>query len=119
MSTDSPSLSDSGATSPTREALFDALRAVHDPEIGLDIVSLGLVYDAHVEDGRALVTMTLTSAACPLGDFIRRDAEWRLRAVPGVRAATVTIVFDPPWSAERMSEEARVALGYSPDVGEE
>ena len=81
-------------------------------------VSLGLVYDVRFDDGHALVTMTLTSAACPLGDFIRRDAEWRLEAVPGVRAATVTIVFDPPWSAERMSDEARAALGFSPDAEE-
>lgn len=93
------------------DALLVALREVHDPEVGIDVVSLGLVYDARLEGGDARVIMTLTSAACPLGDFIRRDAEWRLRAVPGVATAHVDIVFEPPWTPARMSDEARRLLG--------
>jgi metal-sulfur cluster biosynthetic enzyme len=98
------------------DALLDALREVHDPEVGIDVVSLGLVYDARLEAGDARVTMTLTSAACPLGDFIRRDAEWRLRKVPGVTTAHVDIVFDPPWTPARMSDEARALLGAESDA---
>lgn len=99
------------APSPSRDDVIHALREVHDPELGVDVVSLGLVYDARVEAGHAKVTMTLTSAACPLGDLIRRDAEWRIRGVPGIASASVTFVFDPPWTPAKMSAGARALIG--------
>ncbi|MFO0672210.1 MAG: metal-sulfur cluster assembly factor [Polyangiaceae bacterium] len=106
------------ARGPTRDELLDVLREVHDPELGLDIVALGLVrtwaFDA--ASGKADVEMTLTSAACPLGHAIQKTAEWRLRQLPGVRSATVRIVFEPPWSPDCMSDAAKAVLGVATDA---
>lgn len=89
-----------------------ALRAVVDPEIGIDVVSLGLVYAAERDGERARVVMTMTSPACPLGEVLVEDARAAVEAmVPGVRHVTVELVFDPPWTPERMSPEARERLG--------
>lgn len=103
------------ANGPSREAMRDALREVHDPELGLDIVALGLVRGVSFDPttGTAEVEMTLTSAACPLGHSIRKTAEWQLRQLPGVRVATVHLVFEPPWSADQMSDEAKAVLGVT------
>ncbi len=89
-----------------------ALRVVIDPELGIDVVSLGLVYAATREGDRARVVMTMTTPACPLGESITRDAREAVETlVPGVRHAEVELVFEPPWSPERMSAEAREQLG--------
>lgn len=90
----------------------EALRGVIDPELGLDVVSLGLVYALEVRDGEAFVDLTMTSAACPLGDHIVREAEAMLRAVPGLRASRVRLVWEPPWSPEKMEPDARHLLGW-------
>ena len=93
-------------------AILRALRAVVDPELGLDIVSLGLVYAAEREGDLARVTMTLTSRACPLGAMLSEDARTAVESlVPGVRRAEVELCFEPLWTPERMSPEARAQLG--------
>ena len=91
--------------------LISALRTVDDPELGIDVVSLGLVYEARRVGDQAHVVMTMTTPACPLGEVIIGDAVVALETrVPGVRHADVELVFDPPWSPERMSPEAKEHL---------
>lgn len=90
----------------------EALRGVIDPEVGIDVVSLGLVYGVDVDGDRVAVSMTMTTPACPLGEHIALDAERRLCALDGIRAAVVRLVWDPPWTPERMSPEARASLGW-------
>lgn len=91
--------------------ILRALRAVLDPELGIDVVSLGLVYEARVEGEVAHVVMTMTTPACPLGEVILEDARQAIEAtVPGVRRADIALVFEPPWSPERMSPDARLML---------
>jgi metal-sulfur cluster biosynthetic enzyme len=94
-------------------AAWQALARVVDPEIGLDIVALGLVYGVDVVDGRVHVRMTMTSAACPMGDMIVDDAQAALaRALPPGVGADIDLVWDPPWSPARMSAAARERLGW-------
>lgn len=96
----------------TDEQVLDNLKNVYDPEIGINIVDLGLVYDVDVADpGDVLVTMTLTSLGCPLGPVIVQEVTNALADLPGIGAVDVKLVWSPPWSPERMSEEARDELG--------
>lgn len=89
-----------------------ALRTVYDPEIPVDIYELGLVYRLHVTDeGRVAVDMTLTSPACPVAGNLPAEVERSVRSVPGVKDVSVRLVWDPPWSMDRMSEAARLELG--------
>lgn len=101
-------------TSELRHRALEALRDVIDPELGLDVVALGLVYGVDVRDGDVTVELTMTTPACPLGEQIVEDAERCLLAVDGVQSATVRLVWEPPWTPDRMSEEARRALGWGP-----
>ena len=98
--------------SPETRAL-EALRGVIDPEIGLDVVELGLVYAVEVDAGTAHVRMTTTSPACPLGEQIVAEAEARLREVDGIDDADIELVWDPPWTPERMSAGAKEVLGWT------
>lgn len=97
------------------EHVLDALAGVYDPEIPVDIVELGLVYrcDEVVADGRRRIEidMSMTAPGCGMGDVLRADAERAVLAVPGVDSADVDLVWDPPWTVERMSEAARLRLG--------
>jgi probable FeS assembly SUF system protein SufT len=98
------------------EAVWEALRGCYDPEIPVNIVELGLIYDLTVafEPGRGSrveVKMTLTAPGCGMGPAIAADARSRIERIPGVRSAAVHLVWDPPWSAEMMSPEARKRLG--------
>ncbi len=93
--------------------LLRALRVVIDPELGIDIVSLGLVYGASREGDRARVVMTLTTPACPLGEVLVADAKAAVTTlVRGVREADIELVFTPRWSPDRMTLEAKERLGY-------
>lgn len=96
---------------PLVRAVRSALSTVEDPELGIDIVSLGLVYAIEHEDGRVKVVHTLTSMGCPLGPMIERDINDAAAAVPGVESVDVELVFEPHWSPERMSDDARFLLG--------
>jgi metal-sulfur cluster biosynthetic enzyme len=96
----------------TRDDVREGLKSVYDPEIGINIVDLGLVYDADVsEQGDVLVTMTLTSLGCPLGPVIVQEVQGALRDLPGIGDVDVKLVWSPPWSPELMSEEAKDELG--------
>lgn len=91
--------------------LWNALEKVIDPEMYISIVDLGLVYSAELKAKTAHVTMTLTTLGCPLFPVIERDIQTKLRAINGVDAVVVTVVFDPPWSMERMTEKGKAMLG--------
>jgi metal-sulfur cluster biosynthetic enzyme len=94
------------------EAIRTALTAVEDPELGMDIMSLGLVYDVDVTGDRARITYTLTSMGCPLGPVIEQDIVQAAQAVEGIARVDPELTFDPPWSPDRMSEDARLVLGF-------
>ncbi len=93
--------------------IVEALKTVYDPEIPVDIYSLGLIYkiDLH-DDGTLDVDMTLTAPACPLADFIVEDVRQRLDALAGVTSAAVNLVFEPEWDKSMMSDEAKLELGF-------
>jgi metal-sulfur cluster biosynthetic enzyme len=96
----------------TRDDVREGLRSVYDPEIGINIVDLGLVYDADVaENGDVLVTMTLTSLGCPLGPVIVQEVQSALKDFEGIGDVDVKLVWSPPWSPDMMSEEAKDELG--------
>lgn len=97
-----------------RGLVMDALREVIDPELGLNVVDLGLVYDVELDEHGVRVRMTMTTPACPLGEQIVRDAEQRLSELDGVERALVELVWEPPWGPECMSPLARSALGWEP-----
>jgi metal-sulfur cluster biosynthetic enzyme len=95
----------------TEAAVRDALRNVIDPELGINIVDLGLVYGVEIDDSRVRVVMTMTSPACPLGDYLKdlvdSTVKWR---VPDVREVEITLVWEPPWNADMMSVDAKRQL---------
>lgn len=94
------------------EAILQALRSVNDPELGMNIVDLGLVYRAELLPDRIEVAITLTSPACPLGELVLTEARAALeRSFPNGPPIQVELVWEPPWTAERMSEAARLLLG--------
>lgn len=94
------------------EKIVEMLRTVYDPEIPVDIYSLGLVYKIDLaDDGALTVDMTLTAPNCPMADFIMEDVRMKLESVPGVTSVTVNIVFEPEWNKDMMSEEAKLELG--------
>lgn len=94
------------------EAVVDALRGVHDPEIPVNIYELGLIYSLDVaEDGSVAISMTLTAPACPVAGEMPQQVADTVAEVEGVGEVVVTLTWDPPWTPERMSEDARLALG--------
>jgi metal-sulfur cluster biosynthetic enzyme len=95
----------------SRDEVLEILRGVEDPELGLNIVDLGLVYRVETDAGRIEVDFTLTYPGCPVGPIIREEMAVQLRKAFGVEPKLAT-VWSPPWGPERMSEEVRVALGY-------
>jgi len=94
------------------DAVTEALSNVIDPELGLDFVELGLIYDVAVDGGRVDVTFTLTTPACPIGPQVSEQIEEFVGEIPGVEEVVPTMVFNPPWTPDRMSEDAKFALGY-------
>jgi FeS assembly SUF system protein len=101
------------STLPSDEQVREALKQVIDPEIGINIVDLGLVYDVAVgEEGKVDVTMTLTSPGCPLGPVIHAQVNSAVGDLDGVTDIAVNIVWSPPWRPEMMSEDAKLELGY-------
>ena len=98
-------------SAPTGEELREALRDVFDPELGYNIVDLGLIYDIAIKDTRATITMTMTTPGCPAADMIRNGVLARAGEVPGLTGVAVDVVWDPPWTAECMSEAAKAHFG--------
>jgi metal-sulfur cluster biosynthetic enzyme len=97
---------------PTKEEIVEALRQVEDPELGMDIVELGLMYDIEVEGPKVHVTYTLTSMGCPVGPMIQEQIEEFAAQVPGVEQVEAELTWSPPWSPEKMSEDAKFILGF-------
>jgi metal-sulfur cluster biosynthetic enzyme len=97
---------------PSREEVIDALRTVEDPELGMDIVELGLLYDVEVEGPKVHVTFSLTSMGCPVGPMIQQQIEETVAAIEGVDEVEPELTWDPPWSPERMSDDAKFVLGF-------
>ena len=97
---------------PTKEEVVDALRGVEDPELGMDIVELGLLYDVEVEGPKVKVIHTLTSMGCPVGPMIQENIDQIARAIPDVEDVEVELTWDPPWSPEKMSDDAKFILGF-------
>lgn len=99
---------------PTVTQIRERLRDVVDPELGIGIVDLGLVYDVDVGDHAITVTMTMTTPACPLGAYLERSVEQVLVDLAGPLLITVDVVFDPPWTPEMISDDGRAQLGWRP-----
>ncbi|HEX5159996.1 MAG TPA: iron-sulfur cluster assembly protein [Ktedonobacterales bacterium] len=91
--------------------IFEQLRDVYDPEIPVNIVDLGLVYNVRLEENSVDVLMTLTAIGCPVAPEVMADVEDHLRQVSGVERVNVTLTFDPPWTPDKMTEDARWELG--------
>ena len=112
MSEDNPITKKLEGPPATEDDILEAIKVVIDPEIGINIVDLGLVYDVALEDGQANITYTLTSMGCPVGPMIEAQIQQVVTMLPGVDSVNLNMVFRPPWSPEVMSDEAKAALGY-------
>ena len=99
-------------TQTVKEQVVEALRNVHDPELGINIVDLGLVYGVEIEDQTVHVTYTLTTMGCPIGPLIEAEIKQLLADIDGVDQVDAEMVLRPPWTPEMMSEEAKAALGF-------
>ncbi|HUY71180.1 MAG TPA: metal-sulfur cluster assembly factor [Gaiellaceae bacterium] len=97
---------------PTREDVEDALTNVIDPELGLDFVELGLIYDIEITGASVQVTFTLTSPGCPIGPQVSEQIEEFVSELEDVDSVSSTMVFTPPWTPDLMSDDAKFALGY-------
>jgi metal-sulfur cluster biosynthetic enzyme len=95
----------------SEDLVYQALRNCRDPEIPVNIVDLGLIYDVRIATDLVHVKMTLTTQGCGMGGYISQEAEEQIRALPGVRAANVEIVWDPPWNPSMISQEGKKTLG--------
>jgi metal-sulfur cluster biosynthetic enzyme len=95
----------------TQDTVLEALKDVYDPEIPVNVVDLGLVYDCSVDDGDVSVKMTLTFAGCGMGPYIAQQAEWRIAEMEGVEDVEVEMVYEPPWSPDMISEDGKSQLG--------
>jgi len=91
--------------------IYESLKAVYDPEIPVNIVDLGLVYDVQVNDSDVYVQMTLTFPGCGMGPYIAQQAEWAIQEIEGVEDVQIELVFEPAWSPDLISEDARAQLG--------
>jgi metal-sulfur cluster biosynthetic enzyme len=99
-------------TDPRVGQVLEALKNVHDPELGINIVDLGLVYDVAIEGGTVHVTYSLTTMGCPIGPMIEAEMRQFLSGVEGIEEVNAELVLRPPWTPEMMSEEAKAALGF-------
>jgi metal-sulfur cluster biosynthetic enzyme len=95
----------------TKEVVMEALKDVYDPEIPVNVVDLGLVYDLKVEDGDVKVKMTLTFPGCGMGPYIAQQAEWAIAELEAVEDVEVEMVFEPAWNADMISDEGKASLG--------
>jgi metal-sulfur cluster biosynthetic enzyme len=97
---------------PTKEQVVDALRVVEDPELGMDIVELGLLYDVDVAGPKVRVEYTLTSMGCPVGPMIEEQIREAVTEMEGVDEVETDLTWNPPWSPEKMSDDAKFILGF-------
>ena len=106
-----PLIRPSSTDHPLYDSVVEACRTIYDPEIPVNIYDLGLIYNVEIDEGHVMVTMTLTTPHCPVAESMPAEVELRVGAVPGVGDAEVNLVWDPPWSPQNMSVEARLELG--------
>ena len=107
-----PLIAPSTTDHPLYDSVVEACRTVYDPEIPVNIYDLGLIYGVEIsDDADALITMTLTTPHCPVAESMPGEVELRAASVPGIRDAEVSLVWDPPWGPDKMSDEARLELG--------
>jgi FeS assembly SUF system protein len=97
----------------SKEAVMTALRNCYDPEIPVNVVDLGLIYDVRVQESTVEVDMTLTAPGCPMSTVISEDVRQKLEQVEGVEHAVVNMIWEPPWTPERMSDDAKKSLGFN------
>jgi metal-sulfur cluster biosynthetic enzyme len=97
---------------PTKEEVVEVLRGVEDPELGMDIVDLGLMYDVEVEGGNVKVVHSLTSMGCPAGPMIQEGIHEAVAGLAGVENVEVELTWDPPWTPDKMSDDAKFILGF-------
>ena len=95
----------------TRDEVIEALKDVYDPEIPVNVVDLGLIYDVDVDDNDVEVKMTLTFAGCGMGPYIAQQAEWRIAELEAVEDVNVEMVYDPPWTPDMITEDGKKQLG--------
>jgi metal-sulfur cluster biosynthetic enzyme len=96
----------------TKDDVFEALRVVEDPELGMDVVDLGLVYDVTVDGAEVAVLYSLTSMGCPAGAQIEQDIRDAVGSMEGVDKVKTELTYTPPWSPDRMSDDAKFVLGF-------
>jgi len=98
-----------------KNIIIEALKTVYDPEIPVNVYDLGLIYEIHVsENDEVKIVMTLTAPGCPLAEQLPEQVKQAVAAVQGVKSVWVELTFDPVWTPERLSEEARILLNYNP-----
>lgn len=100
-----------------KDRIMEALQEVIDPELGIDIVNLGLIYGVEIEDNKAIVTMTLTTMGCPLSDILHDSIEEEVKSVEGINKCEIELVWYPVWDISRMSRYARISLGIPESHG--
>ena len=96
---------------PDQNAVYDVLKQVHDPEVGINIVDMGLIYGIELDDNKVDVYMTLTSPACPAGPQILGQIDSKIREMEGVEEVDINVVWSPPWTPDMLSDEAKDELG--------
>jgi metal-sulfur cluster biosynthetic enzyme len=111
MSAESETFPETPSANGIEGRVLDALRNVVDPELGINIVDLGLVYDVSVEGDKVRIEYTLTTMGCPIGPLIEAQMKQFLDGVPGINEVDAEMVLTPPWTPDKMSEEAKAALG--------
>ena len=94
-----------------KEKVIEKLKQTHDPEIPVNIYDLGLIYDVKEKDGKVAIKMTLTSVGCPMAGLIVEDVKEKIAQIEGVKSVKIDLVFDPPWTPEKMSKEAKIEMG--------
>ena len=94
-----------------KESVIEALKEVYDPEIPVNVVDLGLIYNVEVEDNEVHVEMTLTAQGCGMGPYIAQQAEWRIAEIEDVEDVIVDLVFEPPWNPDLITEDGKRLLG--------
>ena len=94
----------------THDEVVGALKEVYDPEIPVNVVDLGLIYDVDINDDNVNIVMTLTAPGCGMGPYIAQQAEWAVAEVEGVKDVSVDITFDPPWNPDRITDDGKMAL---------
>ena len=96
----------------TKQDVMKVLKECYDPEIGISLVDLGLIYDVQVKNDKVHIKMTLTTPGCPMHAFMIKDVEQKVKQIKGIKEVKVELVWDPPWTPDRMSKEAKKNLGF-------